>query len=189
MWRHLKTVITLCSSDTFMAHELYSDFPIQNTFMSTVVLVNEVSWGIATSLSHKCYSANVPLDFCTTADFDIKYFSTKALLAFRVIPNWFSTFCRQNGYLNSKLMLRRDSHFKIKDMRRFLRGNTRYFSDGETDSSRKKIRSKCFSTRDTRWLSQLKSHVKMVHAPVYISRKVRKFRTDNSICETNGSFL
>ena len=26
-----------------MAHELYSDFPIQNTFMSTVVLVNEVS--------------------------------------------------------------------------------------------------------------------------------------------------
>ena len=26
-----------------MAHELYSDFAIQNTFMSTVVLVNEVS--------------------------------------------------------------------------------------------------------------------------------------------------
>ena len=26
-----------------MAHELYSDFPIRNTFMSTVVLVNEVS--------------------------------------------------------------------------------------------------------------------------------------------------
>ena len=26
-----------------MAHELHSDFPIQNTFMSTVVLVNEVS--------------------------------------------------------------------------------------------------------------------------------------------------
>ena len=26
-----------------MAHELYSEFPIQNTFMSTVVLVNEVS--------------------------------------------------------------------------------------------------------------------------------------------------
>ena len=27
-----------------------------------------------TSLSLKCYSANVPLDFCTTADFEIKYF-------------------------------------------------------------------------------------------------------------------
>ena len=26
-----------------MAHELYSDFPIQNTLMSTVVVVNEVS--------------------------------------------------------------------------------------------------------------------------------------------------
>ena len=31
--------------------------------------------GTATSLSYtKCYSANVPLDFCTTADFEIKYF-------------------------------------------------------------------------------------------------------------------
>ena len=60
-------------------------------------------WSIATSLSPKCYSANVPLDFCTTADFEIKYFSTKALLAFWVIPSWFSKFCRQNGYLNSKL--------------------------------------------------------------------------------------
>ena len=69
-------------------------------------------WSIATSLSPKCYSANVPLDFCTTAD-EIKYFffSTKALLAFWVIPNWFSKFCRQNDYLNSKLMLRWDSHF------------------------------------------------------------------------------
>ena len=27
-----------------------------------------------TSLSPKCYSANVPLDFCTTADFEMKYF-------------------------------------------------------------------------------------------------------------------
>ena len=31
-------------------------------------------WSFATSLSSKCYSANVPLDFCTTADFEIKYF-------------------------------------------------------------------------------------------------------------------
>ena len=30
--------------------------------------------GTATSLSPKCYSANVPLDSCTTADFEIKYF-------------------------------------------------------------------------------------------------------------------
>ena len=30
--------------------------------------------GTATSLSPKCYSANVPLDFCTTADFEMKYF-------------------------------------------------------------------------------------------------------------------
>ena len=29
--------------------------------------------GTATSLSPKCYSANVPLDFCTTADFEMKY--------------------------------------------------------------------------------------------------------------------
>ena len=31
-------------------------------------------WSIATSLYPKCYSADVPLDFCTTADFEIKYF-------------------------------------------------------------------------------------------------------------------
>ena len=30
--------------------------------------------GTAMSLSTKCYSANVPLDFCTTADFEMKYF-------------------------------------------------------------------------------------------------------------------
>ena len=28
----------------------------------------------AMSLSPMCYSANLPLDFCTTADFEIKYF-------------------------------------------------------------------------------------------------------------------
>ena len=43
---------------------------------------------IATSLSPKYYSANVPLYFCTNAYFDIKYFfSTKTLLAFWIIPN------------------------------------------------------------------------------------------------------
>ena len=40
-------------------------------------------------------------------------FLTKALLAFWVIPNWFSRVCSQNGYLNSKLMLRWDSHFNF----------------------------------------------------------------------------
>ena len=30
--------------------------------------------GTATSLSPKCYSANVPLDFCTTADFEMNFF-------------------------------------------------------------------------------------------------------------------
>ena len=31
--------------------------------------------GTATSLSPKCYSANVPLDFCTTADFEMIFFN------------------------------------------------------------------------------------------------------------------
>ena len=35
-------------------------------------------------------------------------FSTKALLVFWVIPNWFSKFSNQLGYLNSKIMLRWD---------------------------------------------------------------------------------
>ena len=42
--------------------------------MLTVVIINEVSEVLQTSLSPKCYSANVPLDFCTTADFEIKCF-------------------------------------------------------------------------------------------------------------------
>ena len=73
----MKTVITFCYSDTFRAHNLYSGFPIKNTFMSTVVLINEVSEVLQTSLSPKCYSANVPLDFCTTANFEIKFFFFK----------------------------------------------------------------------------------------------------------------
>ena len=70
-----------------MAHNLRSVFPIQNTFMSTVVFINEVSEVLQTSLSPKWYSANVALNFCTTPDFEIKYFSRKTLLAFWVIPN------------------------------------------------------------------------------------------------------
>ena len=41
----------------------------------------------------------------------MKYFLTKVLLSFWVIPNWFYRFCSQNGYLNSKLMLRWNGHF------------------------------------------------------------------------------
>ena len=55
-----------------MAHNLYSGFAIQNTFMSTAIIGRMV--GTATSLSPKRYSVNVPLDFCTTADFEIEYF-------------------------------------------------------------------------------------------------------------------
>ena len=58
-----------------MVHNLYSGFPIQNTFMSTVVLINEVSEVLQTSLSPKCYSADVPLDFCTSADLEIIFFN------------------------------------------------------------------------------------------------------------------
>ena len=74
----MKTVITLCCSDTFMAHELYS---------STVVLVNEVSEVLqrhyplgAILLTSLSVFAQLP-----TSRSNI--FSTKALLAFRVIPN------------------------------------------------------------------------------------------------------
>ena len=61
-----------------MARNLYSGFAIQNHLH---VNRNYRPNGTATSLSPKCYSANVPLDFCTTADFfyqnwyfEIKYF-------------------------------------------------------------------------------------------------------------------
>ena len=51
-------------------------------------------------------------------------FSTKTLLAFWVIPNWFSKFCRQNGYLNSKLMLRWDSPFNARPALTFMKIGT-----------------------------------------------------------------
>ena len=38
-----------------------------------VQLVNYWPNSTVTSLSPKCYPANVPLDFCTTADFEMKY--------------------------------------------------------------------------------------------------------------------
>ena len=68
--------------------------------------------GTATSLSPKCYSANVPLDFCTTADFEMKYSFNEGTAGALGNTNSFSRFCSQNGYLNSKLMLRWDGHFK-----------------------------------------------------------------------------
>ena len=45
----------------------------------------------------------------------------KALLAFWVTTNWFSRFCSQNGYLNSKLMLRWDGHLTALSIAVFRR--------------------------------------------------------------------
>ena len=112
MWRHLKTVITFCFSNTFMAHNLYLQWFCYSKHLH--VNRNYRPNFTATSLSPKCCSANVPLDFCTNTDFEMKYFLTKALLAFWVIPNWFSRVCSQNGYINSKLMLRWDGHFNTR---------------------------------------------------------------------------
>ena len=68
--------------------------------------------GSATSLSPKCYSATVPLDLCTTADFEMKYFFNEGAAGVLGNTNSFSRLCSQNSYLNSKLMLRWDGHFK-----------------------------------------------------------------------------
>ena len=57
-----------------MARELYSDFPIQNTFMSTVVLVNKYVKVLQHHYPLSAILLTSPLDFCTTADFEIKYF-------------------------------------------------------------------------------------------------------------------
>ena len=110
MWRHLKTVITFCFSDTFMAHNLYSGFAIQNTFMSTAIIGRMVMQRhplSAIPLTSLSIFAQLP-----TLRWNI--FLTKALLAFWLIPNWFSRLCNQNGYLNSILMLRWDGHFNVK---------------------------------------------------------------------------
>ena len=109
MWRHLKTVITFCFSDTFMAHNLYRGFAIQNTFMSTAI--------IGRMVLQRHYPLNAILltslsIFAQLPTLRWNIFLTKALLALWVIPNSFSRFCSQNGYLNSKLMLRWDGHFK-----------------------------------------------------------------------------
>ena len=127
MWRHLKTVIKLCCSDTFMAHELYSDFAIQNTFMSTVVLVNEVSEVLQRHYPLSAILLTSLSIFAQLPTSRSNIFSTKALLAFWVIPNWFSKFCRKNGYLNSKLMLRWDSHFNMLDKALVLAQFRRFF--------------------------------------------------------------
>ena len=70
-----------------MAHELYSDFAIQNTFMSTVVIVNEVSEVLQRHYPLSAILLASLSIFAQLADFEIKYFSTKALLAFWVIRN------------------------------------------------------------------------------------------------------
>ena len=57
-----------------MAHNLYSGFAIQNTFMSTVVLINGVSEVLQRHYLLSAILLTSLFDFCTTADFDIKYF-------------------------------------------------------------------------------------------------------------------
>ena len=125
MWRHLKTVIKLCCSDTFMAHELHSDFAIQNTFMSTVVLVNEVSEVLQ---RHYPLSAILLTSLSIFAQLPTSRSNIFSMLACWVlIPNWFSKFCRKNGYLNSKLVLRWDSHFNMLDKAPVLAQFRRFF--------------------------------------------------------------
>ena len=90
-----------------MAHNLYSGFAIEDTFMSTTIIGrldmqrHYLSAILLTSLSI----------FAQLPTLRLNIFSTKTLLAFWVIPNWFSKFCSQNDHLNSKLMLRWDSPF------------------------------------------------------------------------------
>ena len=89
-----------------MAH---SGFAIQNTFMSTAII------GRMVLQRHYLLSAILLTSLSTFAQLRTlrwNIFSTRTLLAFWVIPNWFPEFCRQNGYLNSKLMLRWGSHLK-----------------------------------------------------------------------------
>ena len=67
------------SHETLLFQYIYGPRVIQWFCYSKHLHVNCCScqwskWSIAASLSPKCYSANVPLDFCTTADFEIKYF-------------------------------------------------------------------------------------------------------------------
>ena len=106
IWRQS---LHFCFSDTFMAHNIHIQWFCYSKYLH--VNRNHRPNGTATSLSPKCYSGNVLLVFCATADFEMKYFLTKALVAFWLIPNWFSRFCSQNGYLNSKLIYRWDGHF------------------------------------------------------------------------------
>ena len=90
-----------------MAHELYGEFPIQNTFISTVVLVNEVSEVLQRHYPLSAILLTSLSIFAQLPTSRSNIFSMTALLAFLVTPNWFSKFCRQNGYLNSELMLSR----------------------------------------------------------------------------------
>ena len=70
-----------------MAHNLYSGFVFQNTFMSTVVLINEVSEVLQ---RHYLLSAILLTSlsiFAQLSTLRSNSFSTKTLLAFWVIPN------------------------------------------------------------------------------------------------------
>ena len=125
-----------------MAHNLYRGFAIQNTFMSTAIIGRMVlqrhyplSAILLTSLS---IFAQLP-----TLRWNI--FVTKALLALWVIPNSFSRFCSQNDYLNSKLMLRWDGHFKGRIFQVTLFCSSLFFSLHFAVSQRKHLNSSCFT--------------------------------------------
>ena len=69
-----------------MAHNLYSGFAVQNTFMSNVVLINEVSEVLQ---RHYLLSAILLTSlsiFAHPPTLRSNIFSTKTLLAFWVIP-------------------------------------------------------------------------------------------------------
>ena len=70
-----------------MAHELYSDFPIQNTFLSTVVLVNEVSEVLQRHYPLSAILLTSLSIFAQLPTSRSNIFLTKALLAVWVIPN------------------------------------------------------------------------------------------------------
>ena len=108
----MKIVVTFCCSDTCMAHKLYSGFAMQNTFMWTVVFINELSKVLQShSFLNAILLASLSI-FAHLPTLRSNIFSTRALLAFWVVPDWFSIFSSQIGYLNSKLVLKWDSPFK-----------------------------------------------------------------------------
>ena len=70
--------------------QLYSGFAIQNTFMSTVVLINEVSEVLQRHYLLSAILLTYLSIFAQLPNLISNIFSTKILLAFWVIPKFFS---------------------------------------------------------------------------------------------------